>query len=329
MGVSIVGIGSYVPNKVLTNFDLEKIVNTSDEWIRTRTGIKERHIVQEGETTASLAANAAFQALEMAHVKPEEVDAIIVATTTPDCILPATACFVQDKLKATNAFAFDINAACTGFIYALAIGRRFITTGMTKTVLVIGADVLSQFTDWSDRTTCILFADGAGAVVLKETPEKEIGILDEYLASDGSQAEAVWIPAGGTRMPASIETVSNRLHFIKMRGNEIFKFAVQVMAKSINEILARCSLTIDDVDLVIPHQANSRIIEAAAEKVNIPKEKIIINIDRYGNTSSASIPIALDEALKEGKVKDNSLIILVAFGGGLTWGSCAIRWKKI
>jgi len=321
----IVGTGSFVPNKVLTNKDLEEMVDTDDEWIVSRTGIKERRIVS-GETAASdLALKAAERALEAAGVGPLEIDLIVVATITPDMSFPSTACLVQDKIGAKKAAAFDISAACSGFIYGLSVVDKFIKSGTYETVLLIGTETLSKITDWTDRNTCILLGDGAGAVVVKSTEEKK-GILSFYLGADGSAGDLLKLPAGGSRKPATHETVDNGLHYIKMKGNELFKVAVRVLVRAAKEALSRCNLSSEEVNLLIPHQANIRIIQAMAGKAGIPLSKVYINVDKYGNTSSASIAIALDEAVREGRIKPGDIIVLDAFGGGLTWGACVIKW---
>jgi len=322
----IIGTGSFAPDKVLTNFDLEKMVDTSDEWIRTRTGIRERRIVQDGVATSDLATEAARRALEAAGVAAEKIELIIVATVTPDMPFPATACLVQDRLEAKNSAAFDLNAACSGFLYALAVAAQFIRTGSYRYVLVIGAETISKITDWTDRSTCVLFGDGAGAVVVAGGECNGRGILDINLYTDGALHDALYIPAGGSRLPASRETVENRLHYIKMRGNETFKVAVRSLAEATRHILADNGYTVEDVDLFIPHQANKRIIDAVAEMLKLPKEKIYSVIERYGNTSASSIPIALDEAVRGGKIRPGNLLIFSAFGGGLTWGASLIKW---
>ncbi|MFB3895449.1 MAG: beta-ketoacyl-ACP synthase III [bacterium] len=324
-GVGIIATGSYVPEKILTNHDLEKMVETSDEWIVTRTGIKERRIAAPEQTTSDLGTIAAQRALDAAKMDATELEMIIVGTITGDVQFPATACYIQQKLGAKNAFAFDLSAACTGFIYALSIARRFIATGMVKNAMVIGVEALSRFTDWTDRNTCVIFGDGAGAAILKPVAENK-GILTDYLGSDGNAADLINIPAGGAKIPISPEVVEQRQQFIKMKGNEVFKFAVLAMGKAIKHALADAQLHSDQVSLMIPHQANIRIIQASAERFKIPMEKVYVNIDKYGNTSAASIPIALDEIIRAGKVKENDIHVLVAFGGGLTWGSCVIRW---
>lgn len=324
-GIGIIATGSYVPEKVLTNHDLEQMVETSDEWIVTRTGIKERRIAAPEQTTSDIATIAAQRALAKANMAATEIELIVVATITGDVPLPATACYVQQKLGAKNAFAFDISAACTGFIYGLSIAKRFILTGMVKNALVIGAEELSKFTDYTDRNTCVIFGDGAGAAILKPVPEEK-GILTEYLGSDGNAADLIYVPAGGTKIPITVEQIEQKQQFIKMKGNEVFKFAVLAMGKAIKHALTDAHINSDQVSLMIPHQANIRIIQASAERFNIPMEKVYINIDKYGNTSAASIPIALDEVVQSGKIQENDIIVLVAFGAGLTWGSCVIRW---
>ncbi len=322
---TIVGTGSFVPDKVLTNSDLEKMVDTSDEWIITRTGIKERRIVNEGQAASDLALKAAERAIKAAGISPLEIDLIVVATITPDMSFPSTACLVQDRIGAKRAAAFDISAACSGFVYGLSIVDQFIKSGTYKIALLIGAETLSKITDWTDRNTCVLLGDGAGAVVVKST-EEERGILSFYLGANGGAGDLLKLPAGGSRKPPTHETIDDRLHYIKMKGNELFKVAVRVLVKAIEEALSRLHLSIEEVDLFILHQANIRIIQAAAEKAGIPLSKVYINIDKYGNTSSASIAIALDEAVRGGRIKEGDIIVLDAFGGGLTWGACVIRW---
>lgn len=322
--VGIVGVGEYLPEKILTNHDLEKMVDTSDEWIITRTGIKTRHLVSKGQATSDLAINAAKQALKDANVKPEDLDLIIVATITPDMQFPSTACFVQQSLKAKNAVSFDISAACAGFVYALVIAQQFIARGAYRNALVIGSEVLSAVTDWQDRNTCVLFGDGAGAAVL--APVNSGGILSTYLGSDGSLGELLMLPGGGSRNPASPQTVEKRLHYIKMRGNELFKLAVKIMTDAAQKALALAGLECKDVDWVIPHQANIRILTSMAKKLGLPEEKIYLNIERYGNMSSASTATALCEAIKSHCIKKGDIVLLDAFGGGLVWGACVIKW---
>ena len=322
---SITGIGSYLPSKVLTNYDLEKMVDTSNDWIIQRTGIKERRIVENGVTTSDLATQASLRAMEDAGVSPKDLDMIITSTITPDHIFPSTSCYIQQKIGATRACAFDILAACAGFIYAMSIGQSFINSGAMKTILVVGAECLSKITDYTDRTTCVLFGDGAGAVVIQGNPIKH-EILSSNLAADGSEADVLIMPGGGARNPASIESVQQRLHYIQFKGKEVFKLAINNIANLILETTRENGLTIDDIDLIIPHQSNLRIIEATMEKLGLPMEKAFVNIDKYGNTSSASVPIAIDEARKEGRLHKGDIVMLVAFGGGLTWGSSLIRW---
>lgn len=322
---SITGIGSYLPNKVLTNYDLEKMVDTSNDWIIQRTGIKERRIVENGVTTSDIATQASLRAMEDAGVSPRDLDMIITSTITPDHIFPSTSCYIQQKIGATRACAFDILAACAGFIYAMSIGQSFINSGAMKTVLVVGAECLSKITDYTDRTTCVLFGDGAGAVIIQRNPVKH-EILSSSLAADGSEADVLIMPGGGARNPASLESVQQRLHYIQFRGKEVFKLAINNITNLILETTRENGLTLDDIDLIIPHQSNLRIIEATMEKLGLPMEKAFVNIDKYGNTSSASVPIAMDEARKEGRLRKGDIVMLVAFGGGLTWGSSVIRW---
>lgn len=323
----ITGTGSYVPERIMTNEELALLVDTNDEWIRTRTGIGARRILADNEATSDMCLAASKEALEDAGINPEEIDLIIVGTITPDLPFPATACLVQDKLGAKNAAAFDISAGCTGFIYALATGSQFIEAGSYKTVLIIGADALSRYLNWDDRGTCVLFGDGAGAVVLQGS-DSDDGILGNYLGSDGSGAELLWVPGGGTRTPATQESVSQGLHYLTMEGREVFKFAVKTMGEAALHVLKQCGLSQEDVDFLIPHQANIRIIEAALKRLDLPMEKVFINLENYGNMSSASVPVALDEAARLGKFKQGDLLVLVAFGAGLTWGSVALRWAK-
>ena len=321
----ITGTGSAIPAKVLSNFDLEGMVDTSDEWIRTRTGIRERHIAAEGEYTSTLATRAAEQALALAGIEATDLDMIVVATVTPDFPFPATACIVQANLGACNATAFDLSAACSGFIYGLSIVDKFIRTGTVKRALVIGAEVLSRVVDWTDRNTCLLFGDGSGAVVV-EAVEGTSGILDSIIRSDGSYWELLYQPGIGSRNPASMQAVQDRKMYLQMQGNEVFKLAVRAMEDVALKVLSDNGLTPSDVGLLIPHQANRRIVDAIVKRLNLPDEKVFINLDRYGNTSAASIPIALDEANRQGRIKTGDLVLLDAFGGGLTWGAMAVRW---
>ena len=322
---SITGIGSYLPSKVLTNYDLEKMVDTSDDWIIQRTGIKERRIVENGQITSDLATYASLRAMEDAGVSPGDLDMIITSTITPDHIFPSTSCYIQQKIGASRASAFDILAACAGFIYALSVGESVVNSGAMKTVLVVGAECLSKITDYTDRTTCILFGDGAGAVVIQKSLSKH-EILSTSLAADGSQADVLIMPGGGAKNPATLESVQQRTHYIQFKGKEVFKLAINKITNLIIDTVNKNGLSLEDIDLIIPHQSNLRIIEATMEKLGLPMEKAVVNIDKYGNTSSASIPIAIDEARKEGRLSKGDIVMLVAFGGGLTWGSSIIRW---
>lgn len=321
----ITGWGRYVPSKVLTNHDLEKMVDTSDEWIRTRTGIVERRICTPKDSTASMAVRAAQAALQVADLPPSKLDLIIVATATPDYPMPSTSSLVQDALGASHAGAFDLNAACSGFVYALAVGSMLIASGVHRNVLVIGSESLSRFIDWTDRSTCVLFGDGAGAVVLQESAVPS-GLLSSILGSDGSGAQSLLIPAGGSRAPASVETLQARQHYVKMNGNEVYRFAVNTMSRVSAAAIRQAGLEPWDIDLVIPHQANIRIIHAAAKSLGIPVEKFFINVDRYGNTSSASIPIALCEAIEQERVQPGAKLLFVGFGAGLTWAATVFEW---
>ncbi len=317
-------MGFYVPEKILTNRELEKRVDTSDEWIRTRTGIFERRIAEKGVGTSDLSAPAALEALQNAHVKPEEIDLIIAATTTPDMPLPSCACFLQEKIGAKNAAAFDLAAACAGFVYGLVTAEQFIKTGTYKTVLVIGADLISAYIDWTDRSTCVLFGDGAGAVVLQETDSG--GILSSVLGSDGHYAELLKICAGGSKFPANLESVKNKAHYLQMSGAEVFKLAVRGMSDAVITALSKAGVKKEEVACFIPHQANQRIIDAVAERLDFPKEKVFVNVQKYGNTSSASCVIALCEALKEGRIKRKDNVVLATFGSGLVWGAVVLEW---
>jgi 3-oxoacyl-[acyl-carrier-protein] synthase-3 len=325
--VIIAGVGAYTPERILTNADLCKMVDTSDEWIRTRSGISERHIAGPDEATSDLALKAAAAALKDANISASEVDLLIVATATPDYPLPSTACVVQHKLGIPpHATAFDIAAACSGFVYALEIAYGQLLTGRYKCALIIGAEKLSSIVDWSDRTTCVLFGDGAGAAVLKKVDQDGIGIIGSDLGADGELAEYLYIPAGGSRCPSSAKTVAEKSQFLRMKGKEIFKNAVRVMETVAREMVEQHQLTFDQINLVIPHQANVRIVEALAGNLGVPLERFYVNIDRFGNTSSASIPIALDEARRAGRIKPGDYTLLVAFGAGFTYGSTLIRW---
>lgn len=323
----IAGTGSFIPEKIITNKDMEKIVDTTDEWITSRTGVITRHKCNDDATTSEIAFYAAQKALEMSGTSPEELELIIIGTASPEMLFPSTACILQRRLGAKNAGAFDLLAACTGFIYALSIGDQFIKTGNLSTILVMGAEILSKITNYKDRTTCILFGDGSGAAVLKKnTTGSDSGIIYSKLLSDGNLEHLIQMPAGGTRQPASHETVEQNLHTIHMKGNETYKHAVKLMYQITNEALEKNNLKIEDIALFIPHQANIRIIKALAQRLNISEDKVFINIDKYGNTSSASVPIALDEAVRSGKIKEGDLILLTAFGGGLTYGTVLIKW---
>ena len=321
----ITGIGMYVPEKRLTNADLEKMVDTSDEWITTRSGIKERHILAPEEAVSDIGANSARIAMKEAGVSPEEIDGIIFATLTGDTPCPATACHLQHKLGAINSYAFDLGAACSGFVYGLAVADSLIRNGVGKTILVIGADSLSRVTDYQDRGTCVLFGDGGGAAIVQANTSQG-RILSHYMGADGSMTEHIIIPAGGSRLPASHETIDKRLHYVKMAGNEVFKFAVRILVQSLEKALERCGHSVKDLKLIVPHQANFRILEVAARKMELEPEIMYNDIANYGNTSAGTIPIALSDALKEGRIKKGDLIALVAFGGGLTWGSVIIEW---
>lgn len=320
----IVGLGKYLPPKVLTNFDLERIVDTSDEWIATRTGIRERRLADKGAGASALAYQASRIALKRAGLKPKDIDLIIVATITPDTQFPATACYLQNYLKAHKAACFDVSAACAGFVYGLTCAWQFIKAGLYKNALVVGSEILTSITDWSDRSTCVLFGDGAGAAVLVGSSKESI--LSSYLGTDGSNTDILIMPAGGSRYPASKETIKEKQHYIKMKGNELFRIAVRIMVKAAHKALKDAKLRSTDVDLLIPHQANMRIINAVAKRLKIPLDKVYINISRYGNMSSASSAVALCEAWEEGRIKKDDIVVLDAFGGGLVWGSCAVRW---
>ncbi len=322
---SITGVGSYVPERILTNADLEKMVETTDEWITTRTGIKERRIAAADEFTSDLAAKAAQRAMEMAGITADQIDLIIVASITPDMPFPNTACLVQQKIGARRVPAFDIEAACSGFLYALEVGQNFIASRAYETVLVIGAEKLSSITNWKDRNTCVLFGDGAGAAILQNRANSH-GLLTTALGADGGKADLLSMPGGGSRCPASAQTVLDGLHFLRMDGKETFKNAVQAMCSAANEVLERCEIDITKIKCVIPHQANQRIISAVGERLNCTPEQVFVNLHKYGNTSAASVAIALDEAVRSGKVQHGDLILIVAFGAGLTWGAAIIEW---
>jgi 3-oxoacyl-[acyl-carrier-protein] synthase-3 len=323
--VGIVGVGSAAPERLMTNFDLEKVVDTSDEWIVERTGIRTRHVADEKTTTGTLATEASRKALADAGVEADEIDVIVVGTATPDMLFPSTACLVQADLGANRATAFDLAAACSGFIYGLSVVAGMIRAGTCRTALVIGAETLTKILDFEDRTTCVLFGDGAGAAVVRAV-DGDRGILALRTRSDGTKGDMLKLPGGGSLLPATHETVDSRLHYIKMNGNNVFKSAVRSMAGIVEEGLADVGLTGENVDLFVPHQANLRIIESTAKKLRIPMEKVYVNVDRWGNTSAASIPIALDEARAEGRLGEGTTVAAVAFGAGFTWGSALIRF---
>lgn len=327
---SIIGTGSYVPERVLTNDDLSKIVDTSDEWITTRTGIKERHIAAENEATSDMATKAALRALEAANMKAEDIELIIVATVTPDMFFPSTACFVQKKLGAANAVCFDVSAACSGFLYALQVARNFINTGTRGTALVIGAEKLSSLINWQDRNTCVLFGDAAGAVVLKRIEEGDTNapgrVLSTVMGTDGNLVDLLKVPGGGSACPITPENAASRPNTIHMEGRETFKHAVTRMSQAAEQALELAGLQKSDIGMVIPHQANARIITAIADRLGLPEEKTFMNLQKYGNTSAATIPVALDEANREGRIKRGDVLLLVAFGGGFTWASTVLKW---
>lgn len=326
IGVRIIGTGSYLPERVLTNAELEKLVDTSDEWIRTRTGIEQRHIAAEDEPTSALGANAAKQALDAAGLTPEEVELIIVATITPDKIFPNTACFVQQRIGAVNATCFSVEAACSGFLYILDIGAALIRAGMVRNALIIGAEKLSSIINWKDRNTCVLFGDGAGAAVLQACAPDHNHYLSSKMGSDGSQTDILHIPAGGSARPMSQEVLDQGLQYLAMSGQEVFKLAVNTMASASLEALAHSPIDIEEVRWLVPHQANVRIINSVAKRLRLPENKAYINLPKYGNTSAATIPIALDELVRNSMVEEGDYLLLVAFGAGLTWGASLIRW---
>ncbi len=323
---TITGWGKYLPPNVMTNKDLEEIVDTTDEWIRKRTGIKQRRIVDEDTATSDIAIEASKEALKKANLDADQLDLIIVSTVTPDMAFPATACIVQDKIGASNAAAFDLEAGCSGFVYGLSVGAQFIESGLYENILVIGAETLSKITDWEDRNTCVLFGDGAGAAVLQPTDKG--GFLSFDLGSDGSGADALYMEAGGSRNPATLETVKNKQHYIRMEGNPVFKFAVKTMKKASIDVIKKANLTTDDIDLLIPHQANTRIIESARRRLKLDEDQVYVNLPDLGNTSSASVAIAMAEARENGKISNGDNLLLVAFGAGLTWAATVIEWNE-
>src|SRR5215212_5573842 len=322
---SVAAVCSYVPERVLTNADLEKMVDTSDDWIVSRTGIRERRIAAENEFTSDMATKAALLAMERGNIKPEQIDLIILATITPDMPFPATACLVQQKIGARRAAAFDMEAACSGFIYGLEIGQQFVMSQTYETVLVIGAEKLSSIINWKDRNTCVLFGDGAGAAVLQNRPNTH-GLLTACMGSDGTRADLLAMPGGGSRCPATLESVAQGMHYLRMDGKETFKNAVNAMLTAAREALRRCELDITQIKCIIPHQANLRIIDAVAERLGAKTEQVFVNLNKYGNTSAASVAIALDEAVQSGRIQRGDLILLVVFGAGLTWGAAVIEW---
>jgi len=322
----ILGTGSELPNKIITNADLESLIETTDEWITVRTGIKQRRVLEEGKGNADMAYQAALRALEDAKLEPNDLDAIVMGTVTADYPFPSSACVLEDMLGARKAFSFDVNAACSGFLNALAISDSFIRTGLINNALVVGSDALSRLLNWEDRTTCILFGDAAGAVVLGSVENGNKGILSTRLRTDGSHVKTLYVPAGGSRNPTNPETVQNNEHTIMMNGKEVFKVAVRSMEEISRQALKEAGVTIDQVSLVIPHQANRRIIEALADRLDVPLEKVMINLDKYGNTSAASVPVALDEARRTGRIKAGDVVLLNAFGAGFAWGAAVVRF---
>jgi 3-oxoacyl-[acyl-carrier-protein] synthase-3 len=324
--VSITGLGAHVPERVLTNAELARMVDTSDEWIVARTGIRERRIAGPGEALSDLCLPAARQALDRAGVQPSSLDLIVVATVTPDMFFPATAAILADELDAADAAAYDLSAGCTGFMYAVVQASAMVASGLAGRALVVGGDVLSKIVDWSDRTTCIVFGDGAGAVVLE--PAGKGGFLGFELGADGSGGPDLYVPAGGSREPASEETVARGEHYVRMNGREVFKFATRVLVSSAQELLGECGVEVEDVDVYVPHQANVRIIQHAADRLGILPERVVVNVDRYGNTSSGSIPLALADAVAEGRVKRGDLVLMTGMGAGLTWGSALMEWTE-
>lgn len=325
----ITALGMYVPDRRVTNDDLSKLVDTSDEWIRARTGIVERRIVSDSQANSDLSVKAIKDAFQARELRPEEIDLIIVATVTPDMMFPSTACIIQDKIGAKNAWGFDLLGACSGFLYAMATGAQFVQTGAYKRVLVIGTDVMSSILNFEDRTTCVLFGDGAGAVLLEPSEEDNTGIIDFILRSDGSGGKFLYMPAGGSLHPASHETIDKKMHYVHQDGRNVFKFAVKLMTEVSLEILQRNGYTTEDVTLYIPHQANLRIIQSSVERLKLRPEQVVINIDRYANTTAATIPVGLAEAYQQGRMKKGDLMLLASFGAGFTWGSLLLRWGDL
>ncbi len=328
MKASISSTSHYAPEKLLTNLDLEKIIDTSDEWIKTRTGIEKRHIVGKNEATSDMATNIALELLKKSHLKPEEIELIIICTVTPDHFAPSTAALVQNNIGAHNAWGYDLSAACTGFLYGLETGSKFVESGKYNNAMIIGLDAMSTIMDYKDRNVCVLFGDGGGGVILEKSNKKGYGIIDSLLRMDGSGGQSLIVPGGGSRMPTSLETLKERKHFLKQDGKTIFKFAVKGMADVSAEILKRNNLSGNDIDLFIPHQANKRIIDATAKRCGISKDKVIININEYGNTTAGTIPIAINESVNSGRLSEGDILLLAAFGAGFTWGSMIIKWGK-
>ncbi len=325
----ITALGMYVPEKRVTNDDLALLVDTSDEWIRERSGISERRIVSEGQANSDLSVKAIENAFQGGDFRPEELDLIIVATVTPDMMFPSTACIVQDKIGARNAWSFDLSGACSGFLYAMATGAQFVQTGMYKKVLVVGTDVMSSILNFEDRSTCVLFGDGAGAILLEPTEDEDVGIIDFLLHSDGAGGKFLYMPAGGSLHPASHETIDKKMHYVHQDGRNVFKHAVKLITEVSRDILERNGYTADDVNLLIPHQANLRIIQSSLERLGLSPDRVVINIDRYANTTAATIPIGLTEAHQQGRIKKGDLLLLASFGAGFTWGSVLLRWGDI
>lgn len=325
MKTRIIGTGSYLPKRIMTNRDIEKLVETTEDWILERTGIRERRIADESEAASDLAVHAARKALEMARINEKDLDLIIVATVTPDMFFPSTACLVQDQLGAHQAAAFDLSAACSGFLFALSVADQYIRNGVYKNVLIIGSEVMSRIIDWTDRNTCVLFGDGAGAAVLQRT-KSDHGVLSSHLHSDGRLWDLIQVPGGGSRIPPSSPMLAEGKPFIKMKGNETFKVAVRTLEEAVYETLKTAHVQPSELSLMIPHQANIRIIKAVAQRLGLPMDHVVLNVDRCGNTSAASIPIALDEVVRQGRVKDGDLLLFEAFGAGLTWASALVRW---
>jgi len=328
LSVKISGTGSYLPDKILSNEDLEKIVDTSDEWITTRTGIKERRIAADTQSTSDLATEAAVDAMADAKLTSDEIDLIIVATISPDAFFPSTACYVQKNIGAINALCFDVSAACSGFLYAMQIAENFISSGQRKNALIIGAEKLSSMVDWEDRNTCVLFGDGAGAAILTADKENEGSkkILASVLGSDGRQTDILHVPGGGSACPITTDNADQKLNAIRMQGREVYKYAVNAMRRAAEQVLEKSNMEVEDVDKLIPHQANLRIIEAITDRMGIPSERTFVNLDKYGNTSAAAVAIALDEANKTQSIKKDDIVLLVAFGAGLTWASSLLKW---